>query len=87
VGETFPHAPAFTEAQARMGWVKQRQSVMAAWTPCDDSGNGSGVGAEVEAVKRLRAVDPGARGSAGAGLPTASVIGTISESTRGDKHR
>ena len=29
-GETFPHDPAITEAEARMAWVEQNQAVMVA---------------------------------------------------------
>ncbi len=29
-GETFPHNPAITEAEAQLGWVEQSQAVMVA---------------------------------------------------------
>jgi hypothetical protein len=32
-GETFPHDPAITEAEARVAWVEQSQAVMAAVDP------------------------------------------------------
>ena len=32
-GETFPHDPAITEAEARLAWVEQSQAVMVAVDP------------------------------------------------------
>jgi hypothetical protein len=34
-GETIPHDPAISEAEAQLAWVEQRQAVMLAGVPRD----------------------------------------------------